>query len=520
MEQTKKVMKTVSLMFILTFSAKVLGQVREILIAANYGTGSASAAYQAASQIPLYLFEMSLGTAISSTFIPVFNEYWEKQGKERALDFSRNFVTVVAVLAVILVALGILFASPIMKLVAGGLTEQPETFALAVKLLKILFPMIIFAAIAYSMVGVLQSMGEFNIPASMSLVSNAVVIIYFLFFNKVWGIEGLAVTVVFGWLMQLLILLPSLKKKNVTYRFRFNLREEGLKKAAILAVPVIISACVQPINGLINIRLASGLENGAAISALSYANKLYLIIASVFTLVLTNYIFPDLSRLAVKDDKKSLVGLINQSLSIVAFILTPLSILFVLLAKPIVQLIYQYGSFTEYSTSLTATALMFYSFGMVGYGFNEVLNKTFYSLQKSKVPMRVSVIGICANILMSVILVRVMGIGGLGLSSSISAFIIAFLLNRNIRKLFGGVFNRDTVKNIIKILLSTLILGIVTFVVYQAMCRFIIGDAFILRVIRLGIPAVSGLLVYLVATFILKVDEWSSLKELIKKRGD
>lgn len=507
-------------MFILTFSAKILGQVREILIAANYGTGSESAAFQAASQIPLYLFEISLGTAISSTFIPVFNEFWEKKGRERAIDFSRNFVTVVAILSIVIAALGILFASPVMKLVASGLTEQPETFLLAVKLLRILFPMILFAAIAYSLVGVLQSMGEFNIPASMSLLSNAVVIIYFIFFNKTWGIEGLAVTVVFGWIVQMLVLLPPLKKRNVTYRFRFDLRDEGLKKTAILAIPVIISACVQPINGLINIRLASGLESGAAISALSYANKLYLIIASVFTLVLTNYIFPDLSRLAVKKDKEGLQGLINQSLSIVAFILVPLSILFVLLAKPIVELIYQYGSFTEHSTMLTSTALMFYSLGMVGYGFNEVLNKTFYSMQKSKIPMRVSVMGICANILLSVILVRVMGVGGLGLSSSLAAFLIAFLLSRSIRKEFDGVINRETVKNILKIILSAVFLGIVTCFAYQLISRYIIADGFVQRVVRLGVPAILGLLAYLIATFILRVNEWSSIKELTKKRGE
>lgn len=511
----KKAVKTVGIMFILVFSAKILGQAREMMLASFYGTSVISSAFQAASQIPLLFFEISLGVAISSTFIPIFNEYYEKQGVKRAYEFSNNFLTIIGVLSFLFVCIGILFAPFIISMVAKGITG--EALMLSVSMLKIMFPMVFFTAIAFSIVGILQSMGEFNIPAAMSLVSNLAVILYFIFLNKYFGIIGLCIAVVLGWLLQLIILFPPLLKKGYFYKIRLNFFDEGIKKVGILALPVLISAWVAPINSLINLRLASYLNSGQAIAAISYANKLYLIIASVFTLVLTNYIFPKLSRLFVGNDKIELTNKINASIKAVIIVTLPIMACFLVLSRPIISLIYERGEFTAYSTTLTSGALFFYSFGMLGFGIQEVLNKTFYAIQKSKVPMQASIIGILINILLSIILVRFMGIGGLALASSISLCVISVILAIKIKKEYKDVLNKKQLKQILKFVIGFAFMLAVVTISYKLLYPYFYGKGIINLLILLILPSFFGTVSYVIMLFVFKTEETKILKQMIKR---
>ncbi len=508
--------KTVSIMFLLTFSAKILGQLREILAANAYGTGDIANAYQAASQIPLLFFEISLGAAISSTFIPVFNEIMQRNGREKAFRFSSNFVWIVSAIAALFSFVGILFSEQIIGIVAPGLNEAAK--GMAVNILQIMLPIMIFTAASYSFAGILQSLEEYNTPAAMSLVSNLLVIFYFVFLNRYFGVYGLALFVVLGWVLQLVILLPALKKKNYRLSLVFRPGDTGILKTAKLAVPVLVSVWVQPINSMININLASYLNDGQAVSALSYANKLYVIISGVFTLVLTNYIFPQMSRLHTDNDKEGFASMLKSSLRIVALIVTPIMVLFVTLSTPIIRLIYQRGAFDQLSTRLTATALLFYSLGMLGLGLVEVLNKSFYAMQKSKVPMRVSVIGISLNILLSILLSRMMGLGGIALASSVAMTAMAAMLLFQMRKEIASLFDRAFLGNLWKILLSGVIMAGMVMLASTFLSN-ILTDGFLQTLLCLVISAVVGGFAYLLAAWALRIKDITDILHHFWKKG-
>ncbi len=508
--------KTVSIMFLLTFGAKILGQFREILAANAYGTGDIANAYQAASQIPLLFFEISLGAAISSTFIPVFNEMMQLEGREKAFRFSSNFVWIVCAIAAFFSLLGIIFADKIIGLVAPGLNEA--ALMMASNILKIMLPIMIFTAASYAFAGILQSLEEFNTPAAMSLVSNVLVIFYFLVLNRYLGVYGLAVSVVLGWVLQVLILVPALKKKGYRLSFVFQPRDKGIIKTVTLALPVFISVWVQPINSMININLASHLNDGQAVSALSYANKLYVIISSVFTLVLTNYIFPKMSRLHTVGDKEGISSVLKTSLRVVVLIVLPIMILFMTLATPIIRLMYERGAFDATSTHLTATALLFYSVGMLALALMEVFNKTFYAMQKSNIPMRVSVVGILLNIVLSILLSRIMGLGGIALASSIAMITMATLLAILLCRDIPGLLDRPLLVNVLKILMAG---GGMVLVVM--LLNPVLGTCFTGGMIKtflwLIIAASAGVLVYLLLLILLRAEDVTSVLEKILKKG-
>ena len=511
-----KAVKTVSIIFVLILMAKVLGQVREMMISGYYGIGSEAATFYTASQIPLNIFEASLGTAIACIFIPVFNEYLERDGHERAMQFSNTFINLVFVFSAVVAILGIILASPLVSIQSPGF--DAEQHVMAVNMLKIMFPMMVFTALTFSFVGILQSFHEFNVPASISLISNAITIVYFLTFNKRFGIYGLAVAVLAGWVMQFLVLIPSLKKKQYKYRFYINLKENGVKKVAIQALPVIISSMAQPLIVMNNIKLASYLNNGQAVPALNYANKLYVIVVGVFSLALTNILLPYLSRLNTAKDYNGMAKMINTALRAIVFVIFPLMVGFLIMGQPLIRLVYERGEFGFDATHLTSTALLFYSLGMVGFAVQEILNKTFYAMQDSFTPMKISLVGIAINIGLSYLLVKPLGIGGLALAASVASIFIALALLYFIRKKVTGVVTLSMMIDTGKVLLSCCFMAAAVFFTLSVLSPIVSVNDLLGKVILFVIPVAAGIIVYGIAVLLLKVEETNTAIKFVREK--
>ena len=262
--------KTFSTVFIITFVVKILGLLRDIVFAKFYGTGYVATAFFTSIRIPTQLVDIVLSSAIVSIFVPVFNQILKKDGKEKANTFAGNFINIIAVISTGMAILGILFAPQIVKLLAGGFDEK--TYALTVELVKITFPMIIFTSVAFSFVGFLQSYGEFNVPAMISGISNLTIMSFLIFFEEKFGIKGVTYCMTFAWLLQVLIQIPFAKKYGYRFKMQLNFKDENVKNVFKLAIPVIISTAVLPINSLVSTRLASGMGESAC-AALEYAYK-------------------------------------------------------------------------------------------------------------------------------------------------------------------------------------------------------------------------------------------------------
>ncbi len=514
MSNVKNIIKTAGFMILATLLSKVAGMGREILFASLYGTGGQAAAFLTASRIPLLFFDITLGAAISSSFIPVFNEYLEKDEKEEAMAYANSFINAIFVVTGLLCILGIVFARPIAGWIGSGLLDAEKE--LAAQLVIILFPTMILTGLAYALTGLLQSLGEFNVPAAISLVSNLLMMLYLLFVGDRMGIHGVAFAMLIAWAFQILVQLPALRKKKFCYRPILRLKTAGMKKTITLALPILISSWVQPINSTVNIYLASFLNEGQAVAALDYANKLYIIFVGVLTYAVSNLIFPSISRLAAGDHQEEFAALIGKAVKIVLAVILPVMTLFLLLRVPIVRLVYERGEFGAQSTALTASALLFYSMGMAGYAVTEILNKGFYALKDGKTPMFVAMGGISVNILLSFLFVRGFGSGleGLALAASIAAngigIILLFLLNKRLH-----IMHLRDAMNALKLFASAAIMGGAVYIVSH---HLVFDASFVGKMLNFLVPSIIGVILYVVLLFLLKTEESQDLIKLLKRK--
>ena len=503
--------QTVGLIMVITFIGKVMGLIRDMLMGHNFATGAASNAFQTASQIPRNFFDAVFASAISASFIPIFNETLEKKGKEEAFRLSRSFFTLMGLLTLALSILGILFSSQLTGLLASGFDE--ETAALCSNLLKILFPTVFFTGLAFSMVGVLQSLGEFNIPAALSVFSNGVIILYFIFLCDRFGVYGLAVAYLIGWAMQAIVQFPSLHRLG--FRYRFSLWHPGLKRVFTLMLSVMVSTWIHPINQMISTRFASYLDGG--VSALTYANSLYTMLAGIVVLSMTNVIFPEMSRLTANEKTGELRELIRSSLQSLLFLLLPMTIGLMLLAKPMIQLLYQHGTWGEESTLITSQALVWLSVGMIGYGIQNVLVKAFYAEKNGKVPMITGAVSIVLNIALCCVLSPLMGIAGLALATALSSTASALLLLVPISKRLPGLFNRPFWRDIGKMILCTAVMGVLVWLVYSGLSG-VLAYSTLTVAAELIASVLVGVAVYFLLAHLLHIPELKQVLSMFLRR--
>lgn len=235
MQKQGKLLKTAGFMVFATLLAKVFGMLRDMLLAANYGTTMQAVAYETASRVPLLLFDFVIGGVVTASFIPIFNEILERKNKDEAMRFANDYVNFILMVTIVITLAGIVFSPWLIQFLAPEIA--PETKALAVNLSNIMFPMIIFTGLAFSFVGILQSFGEFNIPSIISLVSNSVMILYFFTFNNKFGIYGLAVTMLIGWGLQAVVQIPKLLQFGYRYRPSFPFTSPYIKRRFVGTIP-------------------------------------------------------------------------------------------------------------------------------------------------------------------------------------------------------------------------------------------------------------------------------------------
>ena len=505
-------LKTVSLVILIVLAGRVLGLGRDMLLGQTFGTGWEADALSVASNLPRIFFDAIFSSAVAASFIPVFTETAEREGRASADRLAGSFFTVVGLVSATLTVLGMVFAPRLVDLMAPLFDEQ--TTALAARLLTIIFPSLFFTGLAFSMVGVLQSLGEFNIPAAMSIASNGILIVYFLFFARRFGVYGAAVALTIGWAAQAVMQLPSLWKRG--FRYRPGLRHPGLKKIFKLMLPVMVSTWIAPINMLIIFWFASGLPGGVA--SLNYANGLFLMVAGIFVLSVTNVIFPEMSRLSAEGDRRAFCDMVRETTRTLLFLLIPMTVGLMLLATPVVRLLYEYRQFDADSTALTASALAFMSLGMAGYGIQNVLIRAFYAEKRGKIPLLAGLVGVAANILFCMLFAGRMGVAGLSLASAASLLVTALVLVPAAHKMLGGgLVTRGLALALGKMICAALVMGAAVWWLQGHLAGIFFGDSIWMRLGLVAAPAAVGLTLYLGLAAVMRLDEINVLRGYLRK---
>ncbi len=416
-KKQKSLLGTAAVMAVIILLSKIFGLLRDILVAGAYGTTAPAVAYETASRLPILLFDLVLGGVVSAAFIPIFSDLLVREGKKSAMRYAASYVNVISLFTGAITLLGVLFASPLVRLLAPKLPA--ETHVMAADLTRILFPMVICTGLAYAFVGILQSLGEFFIPALISLVSNSIMVVYLVLFGERFGVTGLAVAMLIGWAAQAVVQIPKLIKFGFAPSLKAGLFTPDVRRSLKMALPILVGTWTQPICSLINTRFASDLDGGRAITALGYANRLYTILVGVFSFVATNLLFPYFSRASAEGNVSASRKMMLTSVKTLSFIIAPIAGGLIVLAEPICAILYERGKFTPADTALTATALRFFAVGMLFMAANEVLTKAFFAEKKPILPMLSSLAAMAANIVF-VILLSPFGIGGIALASGLA----------------------------------------------------------------------------------------------------
>ncbi len=517
-KQQENSTKTIGIMMLITLLGKVLGLYRDRLLAIHYGVGMEANAFYTASRIPRVFFDAVFASAIASCFIPVFSEYLTKKGKDEAFRFSGNFITIMGVLCAVLSVLGMVCSAPLVTLFADGYDTQ--TAELAAELTRIMFPTVLFTGVAFSFVGVLQSLGEFNVPALISTVSNSVIILYYFTFNERFGIYGLAAAFLFGWLLQAVVQVPALKRKGFRYLPGLDVGSEGMRKVFMLMLPVMVSTWVQPINLTINSRFGSHLHDGAGVSAIEIATNLYLIIAGVFVLSITNVIFPKLSKLTAGNDESAFQETLKTTMHGCLFFVLPMSAGLMVVSRPLVELIYGDGQFDAFAVEITARALFWVTVGMAGYAMQNILSRAYFARQDGKGPLAAGGLSILVNLLLCMLLVEPMGVAGLAIASAASSNVYALLLDLPLERRGEGFLSGAFLIELGKMLLASLIMAAAAGGVLTLTGKLMAGKLGLL--VSMGAAAGTGVLVYFTAALVLGLYEAGVVRDIIKrllKRG-
>ncbi|MGL5312680.1 MAG: murein biosynthesis integral membrane protein MurJ, partial [Peptostreptococcaceae bacterium] len=475
-----------------TLLAKILGFGRELALASVYGASGVSDAFLVAMNIPAVIFQ-AIGTSLGTAFIPLYYEVNSNKGDKDANLYTNNILNIVVIICIILSIFGAIFTEQVVKVFAMGF--EGETLKLAVYYTRVLILGLAFLGISYIMMAFLQVKEKFVIAGLMPIPYN-ILIITSIFLSSTINPNILPWGTLFGLSLQFVFLYPFARQKGFRYKPYVNISDEYVKKMLWLIMPVLIGVAVNQINTIVDRTIASTLVEGS-ISALNYATKLNQFVMGMFIVSISSVVYPMLSKLSTQNNKEKFNETISKSVNTVTLLVIPISAGAIVLAEPIVRLLFQRGEFDERATYMTAISLTFYSIGMIGYGLRDILGKVFYSLQDTRTPMINGVIAMVLNITLNILFVKFtnMQIAGLAFATSISALVTIILLFINLKIKIGNFGGKQIISVMIKSIFSALIMAIVAKLVYNLLFN-VLGAGFIQEALTLVVAVAAGALTY------------------------
>lgn len=507
-----KVTKYAIGLMIATVLSKFSGFVRELVLGATYGASNYSDIYITAMNIPTVLFS-TIGIAIGTTFIPIYYDNHSIGGDKKGLEFTNNILNIVLAIGVVMAITAIIFAEPLVKAFAIGF--QGESLKTTILFTRIMIFGGLFICLANIMTSFLQIKNNFIVPGLIGLPFNIIIIISIILSASI-NIYILPIGTLIAMFSQFLFQYPFARKNGYKYSCKFNIKDEYIKKMIWLVAPVFIGVAVNQINAMVDRTLASTLAEGS-ISALNYANKLNGFIMALFITSIGAVIYPMLSKISIKEDKKQFTETVVKSVNSVILLVIPISIGAIVLSKPIVKILFERGAFDTVATSMTSKALIFYSIGMVAFGLQDILGKVFYSIKDTKTPMINGAIAMVLNIVFNISIIKFMGIAGLALGTSIATIICTVLLFRSLNKKIGYFGQDKIIKTLAKTLISSIAMGGITYFVYNSL-NGIMGQSMIINMIKLSISVGIGVITYGCIIIKLKVEEVNDILDIIKKK--
>jgi len=489
----------------MTLLSRILGFVRDFVIARTFGAGMATDAFFVAFRLPNLLRRMFAEGAFSQAFVPILAEYKNRQGPEETHQLVSRVATALALAVTAVAAIGIVAAPLIIWISAPGFADEPDKFALTVELTRITFPYILFMALVALAGGVLNSWSRFAIPAFTPVLLN-LSFIGMALFAAPWfdpPVLALAWAVFIGGILQLALQLRPLARIGLLPRFDLNLSDPGVRRIARLMLPAMLGVSVSQVSLIINTIFASFLESGS-VSWLYYADRLMEFPAGLLGAALGTILLPSLSKLHADEQPEAFSSLLDWGLRLTLMLTLPAALALALLAVPLLSTLFQHGAFTVTDVQQTRLALVAYSVGLSGLILVKILAPGFYARQDIRTPVKIALITLGATQLMNLAFIVPLKHAGLALSIGLASLLNAALLYRGLRR--RGVYRPQPRWGIftLRLLVALAVLGVVLW--------FGMGDEpwwyaqhATTRVLRLSAVVLGGIAAYFLTLFALGI---------------
>jgi putative peptidoglycan lipid II flippase len=524
---SSRLARSAGLISIATLASRLLGVVREMVMAFYFGASASMQmdAYNVAFRIPNLLRDLFAEGAMTAAFVPTFTRTLTGQGREAAWRLGNLVINALVLITGALVVLGMVFATDLTRLVAASeFSEVPGKLALTANLTRVMLPFLTAVAVAVAMMGMLNSLHRFFIPALSPAMFNIATIVCAVALVPVMEtrfglppIMAIAIGTLLGGVGQIALQWPVLRREGFRYRPTLDFMNPELRQVLRMMVPGTLGVAAVNINVLVDTILATSQEQGA-ISWLGYAFRLMYLPIGLFGVSIATAALPDVSRHAAADDLGAMRRTVSSALRMMLMLNVPAMVGLIVLANPIVALIYQRGEFTVLDTRATAAALMCYAPGLLGYSAVKIASPTFYSLRDSRTPVTVSVASVAANLVLNLILLHYLGFVGLALGTAIAALLNAGVLLWLLRGRLGGLDGRRLLVASVKIGAASVVMGGVAVAVAGALAGHFGQDGLWTKAFTLTISIGAAVLALGVSARLLRIDEFTEATRRVLRR--
>jgi putative peptidoglycan lipid II flippase len=494
-----------------TLVGRTLGLLRDIAVAAIFGAQADTDAFFLAYKIP-YLLTLMVAGALTATFVPLFSYRLATGRKEEAWDLSVNIGNIIATTLIGVSIVLAIIAPWLIPLVGPGL--KPATVAKGVFLFRILMVGFVFDGMAGLVVGMLNSLRKFALAAFAPAVGTIATIVLMMALARLLGITAYALGSVAGSIVGLFLLFPGLRGRGIRYRPRVRWADPAVREVAGMVWPILLGSAVGKISIFCDQLLASLLATGS-ISSLNYADKLFQLPLGLFVAGITVPIFPLLSEQVAAKAPERVRATLDFALRLMAFLLVPATVGIVLLRYPIIGLLLQHGKFTAADTARTAWALLFLCLGLYPYAGRDTVTRVFYAHHDTRTPVKISAATVVINIGVSYLLMRLIGVGGLTLGTTIALSINFVVLLWLLKRKIGVIGFRKTFRSLLGVMGASAGMGGAIWGVDYALAPMA-GSGIVGNGLRVVVGVIVGVVTFLLLARLAKIPELAETVDMLR----
>jgi len=502
--------------------SRIAGLAREIVAASYFGTGGPASAFTIAFQVPNLVANLFANAALSAAFVPVFTDLLQKGRRKEAFRLASTLFWIMLIVLGAVTAVFILGAGVIMPLFTGP-TFTSSLDALTVGLAQILFPVVLLLGLTGLVVGILQSYDHFTIPAISPAVWNIVIIVLLVVLRPHFpgGVEhgnqlhAYAIAILVATLVQFGMAFAALGRIDFRLQFAIDWHDPRVKQVFVLMLPVTIGLGIVNLDQLIN-SVFGTLVNKEAPRAIDNAFRIYMLPQGMFSVAVATVLFPTLSRMASRRDTAAMRRAVGIGMRQINLLLIPAAAFMIVLAEPIVRLVFERGQFGHRSTELVSLALFWFAFSLPFGGLNLLLTRTFFAVQRPWIPTRLAGINIIVDIVVSIGLYKPLGIAGLIIGTVAANAVMTALQLKRLRSGFNGrLEGSQTLMISARIMVASALLAAVSWGVWKLL-ETLLGASLPAQVISIAGAAGAGLFVYARAVLAMHIPEAHQVSRLVR----